>query len=188
MSAVCSTINTGTNGGHGAIMGLEHNSRHCTWVDREHPIKYVPSVVQCFVVMESSIDMESCETFIHILQGFFTGIGAIVWLPQCQRSNPDEYGYNLALANNNRKRANGVCLLFGMHYVLSWLLSLKKKAPHCWLFVRGGCWRKIKSHKIVLLITHGIRGRTYQYRTVWSDRVQLVSGDGCIDLLSERWL
>ena len=29
--------------------------------------------------------------FIPILQGCFTGIGAITWLPQCQWSNPEEY-------------------------------------------------------------------------------------------------
>ena len=27
----------------------------------------------------------------HILQGYFTGTGAIIWLPQCQWSNPGEY-------------------------------------------------------------------------------------------------
>ena len=30
----------------------------------------------------------SCP-FTHILQGYFTGTGAILWLPQCQWSNPD---------------------------------------------------------------------------------------------------
>ena len=29
----------------------------------------------------------------HILQGCFTGIGAILWLPQCQLRNPEEYGH-----------------------------------------------------------------------------------------------
>ena len=28
----------------------------------------------------------------HILQGYFTGTGAIIWLPQCQWSNPEGYG------------------------------------------------------------------------------------------------
>ena len=30
--------------------------------------------------------------FAHILQGCFTGIGAIIWLLQWQGSNPEEYG------------------------------------------------------------------------------------------------
>ena len=28
----------------------------------------------------------------HILQGYFTDTGAIIWLPQCQWSNPEGYG------------------------------------------------------------------------------------------------
>ena len=28
----------------------------------------------------------------HILQGYSAGIGAIIWLPQCQWSYPDEQG------------------------------------------------------------------------------------------------
>ena len=35
---------------------------------------------------EASIDLT------HILQGCFTGTGAIIWLPQCQWSNPEGYG------------------------------------------------------------------------------------------------
>ena len=31
--------------------------------------------------------------FIHIFQGYFTGTGAIIWLPQWQWSNPIGYGY-----------------------------------------------------------------------------------------------
>ena len=27
----------------------------------------------------------------HILQGYFTGAGAIIWLPQCQRINPEGF-------------------------------------------------------------------------------------------------
>ena len=30
--------------------------------------------------------------FYHILQGYFTGTGAIIWLPQCQWSNPEGDG------------------------------------------------------------------------------------------------
>ena len=30
--------------------------------------------------------------FNHILQGCFTWTGAIIWLPQCQWSSPEEYG------------------------------------------------------------------------------------------------
>ena len=35
---------------------------------------------------------DSCYTFTHILQGCFTGTGAIIWLLQYQWSNPEGYG------------------------------------------------------------------------------------------------
>ena len=35
--------------------------------------------------------------FTHILQGHFTGTREIIWLPQYQRSNPEEYGYIINL-------------------------------------------------------------------------------------------
>ena len=44
-----------------------------------------------------------CVSFLanctHILQGYFTGTGAIIWLPQCQWSNPEGYVYH----RSNRK-------------------------------------------------------------------------------------
>ena len=33
-----------------------------------------------------------CDGFTHILQGNFTGTGAIIWLPQCQWSNLEKIG------------------------------------------------------------------------------------------------
>ena len=30
--------------------------------------------------------------FAPIFQGYLIGTGAIIWLPQCQSSNPEEYG------------------------------------------------------------------------------------------------
>ena len=43
----------------------------------------------------------------HILQGCFTGTGAIIWLPQCQWSNPEGYGWN---KKNDQYK---ICTLFG---------------------------------------------------------------------------
>ena len=37
----------------------------------------------------------SSDLMTHILQDYFTGTGAIVWLPQCQWNNPEGYGSNL---------------------------------------------------------------------------------------------
>ena len=50
-----------------------------------YPKKYAHGfVVLCFVVVMQSFIMNSHEVFIHIHQGCFAGIGAIVRLPQCQ--------------------------------------------------------------------------------------------------------
>ena len=58
-----------------------------------YPNKYAHGfVVLCFVVVMQSFIMNSHEVFIHIHQGCFAGIGAIVRLPQCQWSKPDGYG------------------------------------------------------------------------------------------------
>ena len=38
---------------------------------------------------------------IPILQDYFTGTGAILWLPQCQWSNPERYGWNQPILNHN---------------------------------------------------------------------------------------
>ena len=46
---------------------------------------YIMCVVCCVFVCLVMVD------FIHILQGYLTGTGAIIWLPQCQWSNPDRY-------------------------------------------------------------------------------------------------
>ena len=54
-----------------------------------HPIQYAYGlVVLCFVVI--MVDL-GAMLLTHILQGYFTGTGAIV-LPQCQWSNPEGFG------------------------------------------------------------------------------------------------
>ena len=58
-------------------------------------------VVVCIVMMVISSGLgDLCDTLRHILQGCFTDTGA--WLPQCQWSNPEEYGQNPALPNHNK--------------------------------------------------------------------------------------
>ena len=61
-------------------------------------------VVLCFVLLWLCCDLliDLCDLFAHILQGCFTGIGAIIWLPQCQWSNPEWYGWNLPAPNHNK--------------------------------------------------------------------------------------
>ena len=49
----------------------------------------------CWVVVIVSALDGFLWFFTHILQGYFTGTGAIIWLPQCQWSNPEWYGQKL---------------------------------------------------------------------------------------------
>ena len=72
------------------MMTSSHSAFYITTV---YPKKYAHGfVVLCFVVVMQSLIMNSHEVFIHIHQGCFAGTGAIVRLPQCQRSKPDGYG------------------------------------------------------------------------------------------------
>ena len=59
-----------------------------------HPIKCTHScdVVQFCFWLSCRPLRDSHDVFTHILQGCFTGSGAIIWLPQCQWSNPEDMG------------------------------------------------------------------------------------------------
>ena len=57
--------------------------------------KDIHMVLLCFVLLWLYHELwwvDLCGLFTHILQGYFTGTGAIIWLPQCQWSNPEGYG------------------------------------------------------------------------------------------------
>ena len=54
-----------------------------------HKNKWFCYASVCFVISHFLVD--SCNSFTHILHGYFTGTGAILWLPQCQWSNHEEY-------------------------------------------------------------------------------------------------
>ena len=59
-----------------------------------HPMT-MPMVLLCFVLfwfVYYQFLKDSCLPFVHILQGCFTGTGAIIWLPLCQWSNSEGYG------------------------------------------------------------------------------------------------
>ena len=43
--------------------------------------------------LQPSLTTNSYDVFTHILQGRFTGTGAIIWLPQCQWNDPEGYGW-----------------------------------------------------------------------------------------------
>ena len=60
--------------------------------------------------------MNSHEVFIHIHQGCFAGIGAIVRLPQCQWSKPDGYGkISQCITATKHSKAKTVCIFLGIY-------------------------------------------------------------------------
>ena len=72
-------------------------------------------VVLCFFVVMQSFIMNSHEVFIHIHQGCFAGIGAIVRLPQCQWSKPDGYGkISQCITTTKHSKAKTVCIFLGI--------------------------------------------------------------------------
>ena len=100
-------------------------------------------ILLCFVSMCSyhKILMNSCHTSIHILQGCFTGIGAVIWLPQWQWSNPEEYGkYPQILPNHNTTKCEP-CVYFMGYTVLAL------------------CWKVVKQ---VLTISRNMNLFTYR--------------------------
>ena len=82
-----------------------------------YPKKYAHGfVVLCFVVVMQSFIMNSHEVFIHIHQGYFTGTGAIVRLPQCQWSKPDGYEkISQFITTTKHSKAKTVCIFLGIY-------------------------------------------------------------------------
>ena len=83
----------------------------------------------CFVVVMQSFIMNSHEVFIHIHQGCFAGTGAIVWLPQCQWSEPDGYmKISQCIITTKHSKAKTVCIFLGIYCILShwfyWIMCI----------------------------------------------------------------
>ena len=62
-----------------------------------HTVTFTCNLMPCFAVLCSVVFMlwslvDSSALFTLVLQGYFTGTGAIVWLPQCRWSNPEGQG------------------------------------------------------------------------------------------------
>ena len=108
----------------------------------------------CFVVVMQSFIMNSHDVFIHIHQGCFAGTGAIVRLPQCQWSKPDEYGkISQCITTTKHSKAKTVCIFLGIYckFRISQYLTTKsnqntiqflsisprsKTWKHCWMNTR----------------------------------------------------
>ena len=99
-----------------------------------YPKKYAHGfVVLCFVVVMQSFIMNSHAVFIHIHQGCFAGTGAIVRLPQCQWSKPDEYGkISQCITTTKHSKAKTVCIFLGIYciYMIQCSGEWGPKTPH----------------------------------------------------------
>ena len=83
-------------------------------------------VLFCFVLLwlRHGCLVDLCDAFIQILQGCFTGTGAILWLPQCQWSNPEGCGLKWLVQNHNKthqsaNRIHNACMslrVYCSHY------------------------------------------------------------------------
>ena len=99
-----------------------------------YPKKYAHGfVVLCFVVVMQSFIMNSHAVFIHINRGCFAGTGAIVRLPQCQRSKPDGYGkISQCITTTKHSKAKTVCIFLGI-YCIKTLMSYSLVSTSCHL-------------------------------------------------------
>ena len=72
-----------------------------------YPIKYKHGfVLLCLDAITLSVIIRFLYWIYHILQGYFTGTGAIIWLPQCQWSNPEGYGHKWPVLNLSKTQQN----------------------------------------------------------------------------------
>ena len=77
--------------------------------------------------------MNSHEVYIHIHQGCFAGIGAIVRLPQCQWSKPDGYGkISQCITTTKHSKAKTECIFLGIYCMcrLFWIIWGKDTAKY----------------------------------------------------------
>ena len=92
-----------------------------------YPIQYMyiciynyTFILLSFVWVVSSLPVNFCNAaFPHIVQGYFTGTWAIIWLPQCQWSNPKGYGWiavQYKSQQNTQQSAKLVCNCWSVLY------------------------------------------------------------------------
>ena len=114
-----------------------------------YPKKYAHGfVVLCFVVIMQSFIMNS-HVFIHIHQGCFAGTGAIVRLPQCQWSKPDDYGkISQCITTTKHNKAKTMCIFLGIY--CTWkscnFYSFEDRIPDLQMSCRGLLIGRIGQH------------------------------------------
>ena len=107
-----------------------------------YPKKYAQGfVVLCFVVVMQSFIINSHEIFIHIHQGCFADTGAIVRLPQCQWSKPDEYGeISQCITTTKHSKAKTVCIFLGIYCRMHAMVPLPKPDNGWWFICPISSW------------------------------------------------
>ena len=113
-----------------------------------YPKKYAHGfVVLCFVVVMQSFIMNSQEVFIHIHQGCFAGIGAIVRLPQCQWSKPDGYGkISQCITTTKHSKAKTVCIFLGIYCMKPFSLNVAKCQDTYHICFDDHVWYPVPDH------------------------------------------
>ena len=114
--------------------------------------------------------------FINILQGYFTGTGAIIRLPHCQWSNPEEYGqihFNFLSKPNTTKQKP--CAYY-VRYIL-----------HC----RVDSWYGLNQWETTLhcnVVSHWLIPYSSIMRMILHCDVSNYGSNGGIDLGFEIWI
>ena len=102
-----------------------------------------------------------CKLFTHIIQGCFTGNGAIIWLPHCLWSNPELYGSIQLVPYDNKARqsVNHVHNSQDVQYTLQWCHTerdgISNQQPHDCLLT---CLFRHRSKKTSKLRVIGLCG------------------------------
>ena len=124
--------------------------------------------------------MNSNEVFIHIHQGCFAGTGAIVRLPQCQWSKPDEYGkISQCITTTKQSKAKTVCTFLGIYCMCGNYLILVKRALYVLLFndlkfrniARIAKYQQYKTHRFTYSMCAVQIAALYFYQRQYSYRI-----------------
>ena len=118
----------------------QRHERYLIWsllwsnVNTVYPKKKCAGFVVLFsVVVTQAFIMNSHEVFIHIHQGCFAGAGAIVRLPQCQWSKPDEYGkISQCITTTKHSEAKIVCIFRGIYCTFLLIETCSSLWKYCW--------------------------------------------------------
>ena len=115
----------------------------CLYIGAQMKSQYIPRNMHA---VRSLLSFGS-GWFTHLFQGYINGTGAIMWLPQCHWSNPEEYGWidymhslELIICPTEKKYDKIMGKLNEIYYIWHignnlnywWLIILYKQARKKW--------------------------------------------------------